>query len=70
MGTRVLLCFWDSGFRNTKPTPDQEYPKKCYHASTPTASTPPLTTTADDHRLVANAGLILPATLALYLGLP
>ena len=24
----------------------------------------------DDHRLVANAGLILPATLALYLGLP
>ena len=24
----------------------------------------------DDHRLVANAELILPATLALYLGLP
>ena len=24
----------------------------------------------DDHRLVNNAGLILPATLALYLGLP
>ena len=24
----------------------------------------------DDHRLVANAGLILPATLALHLGLP
>ena len=24
----------------------------------------------DDHRLVANAGLILPATLALRLGLP
>ena len=26
--------------------------------------------TFDDHRLVANAGLILPATLALHLGLP
>ena len=24
----------------------------------------------DDHRLLANAGLILPATLALHLGLP
>ena len=24
----------------------------------------------DDHRLVANAGLILPATLARHLGLP
>ena len=24
----------------------------------------------DDHRLVANAGLILPATLSLHLGLP
>ena len=24
----------------------------------------------DDHRLVSNAGLILPATLALHLGLP
>ena len=24
----------------------------------------------DDHRLVVNAGLILPATLALHLGLP
>ena len=27
-------------------------------------------TTFDDHRLVANAGLLLPATLALHLGLP
>ena len=26
--------------------------------------------TFDDHRLVANAGLILPATLARHLGLP
>ena len=26
--------------------------------------------TFDDHRLVANAGLLLPATLALHLGLP
>ena len=26
--------------------------------------------TFDDHRLVANAGLILPTTLALHLGLP
>ena len=30
----------------------------------------PSTTTFDDHRLVANAGLILPATLARRLGLP
>ena len=26
--------------------------------------------TFDDHRLVANAGLLLPATLARHLGLP
>ena len=26
--------------------------------------------TFDDHRLVANAGLILPVTLAMHLGLP
>ena len=35
-------------------------------ATTPTASKSPSTTT----RLVANAGLTLPATLALHLGLP
>ena len=31
---------------------------------------PRIHVTFDNHRLVANAELILPATLALYLGLP
>ena len=22
----MLLCFWDNGFRNTKPSPTQEHP--------------------------------------------
>ena len=53
----MLLCFGDNGFGNTKPTPDQEHPDR-------------IQVTFDDHRLVANAGLLLPATLALHLGLP
>ena len=53
----MLLCFGDNGFGNTKPTPDQEHPNR-------------IQITFDDHRLVANAGLLLPATLALHLGLP
>ena len=40
-------------------------PKRCYHATTPTASTSHSMTTA----WVANAGLILPVTLAHHLGL-
>ena len=46
--------------------PRKGAPNRCYHATTPTASVSPSTITA----LVANAGLILPATLALRLGLP
>ena len=53
----MLLCFGDNGFGITKPTPDQEHPNR-------------IQITFDDHRLVANAGLLLPATLALHLGLP
>ena len=53
----MLLCFGDNGFGNTKPTPDQEHPDR-------------IQISFDDHRLVVNAGLILPATLALHLGLP
>ena len=51
-----------------KTGPRKGAPNRCYHATTPTASKSP--STFDDHRLVANAGLILPATLALRLGLP
>ena len=49
-----------------KTGPRKGAPDRCYHVTTPTASKSPF----DDHRLVANAGLILPATLALRLGLP
>ena len=49
-----------------KTGPRKGAPDRCYHVTTPTASK----FAFDDHRLVANAGLILPATLALRLGLP
>ena len=48
-----------------KTGPRKGAPDRCYHVTTPT-----LQIAFDDHRLVANAGLILPATLALRLGLP
>ena len=47
-----------------KTGPRKGAPNRCYHATTPTASK----IAFDDHRLVNNAGLILPATLALHLG--
>ena len=49
-----------------KTGPRKGAPNRCYHATTPTG----IQIAFDDHRLVANAGLILPATLALRLGLP
>ena len=52
----MLLCFGDNDFCNTKPTSDQEHPDRIHVAF-------------DDHRLVANAGLLLPVTLAQHLGL-
>ena len=58
MGKKVLLCIWDNGFRDRKPTRNKEHPIYHVHIA------------FDDHRLVNNAGLILPATLALHLGLP
>ena len=45
--------------------PRKGAPNRCYHATTPTASKSRLTTP----RLVANAGLLLPVTLAHHLGL-
>ena len=61
----MLLCFGDNGFGNTKPTRNQE------HSIDATTGAPrPHQITFDDHRLVANAGLILPTTLARHLGLP
>ena len=48
-----------------KTGPRKGAPDRCYHVTTPIASQ----IAFDDHRQVANAGLILPATLALRLGL-
>ena len=59
----MLLCLWDNGFRDRKPTRNKEHPR-CYHADHPGRIA------FDDTRLVINAGLILPATLAWRLGLP
>ena len=61
----MLLCIWDNGFGKTKPTRNKEHPKDA------TDDHPDRIQIAfDDHRLVANAGLILPTTLARHLGLP
>ena len=49
-----------------KTSPRKGAPNRCYHAITLTG----IQIAFDDHGLVANAGLILPATLALRLGLP
>ena len=48
-----------------KTSQKQGAPDRCYHATTPGR----IRVSFDDHRLVANAGLLLPATLALRLGL-
>ena len=53
-------------FRDRKPTRNKEHP---IDATTPT-NPDRIRIAFDDHRLVNNAGLILPATLALHLGLP
>ena len=52
-------------FSRQKTGPKTGAPKRCYHATTPTASR----IAFDDTRLVANAGLLLPVTLAQHLGL-
>ena len=46
-----------------KTGPRKGAPNRCYHPDR-------ITVAFDDHRLVTNAGLVLPATLALHLGLP
>ena len=46
--------------------PKEGAPNRCYHANHPDR----IQIAFDDHRLVANAGLILPSTLAWHLGLP
>ena len=52
----MLPRFWDNRFWNRKPARNREHPDRIQIAF-------------DDHRLVANAGLILPATLARHPGL-
>ena len=61
----MLLCFWDNGFRDTKPTRNREHPTDATTCNHPDR----IQITFDDRRLVANAGLILPVTLAQHLGL-
>ena len=65
MGKKALLCIWDNGFRDRKTTPDQEHP-----IDATTQFPDGIHISFDDHRLVNNAGLILPDTLAQHLGLP
>ena len=60
----MLLCFGDNGLRDSKPTRSQEHPTD---ASTDHPDR--IQITFDDRRLVANAGLLLPVTLAQHLGL-
>ena len=48
-----------------KPARKQGAPNRCCHRTIPTV----IRILFDDHRLVANAGLLLPATLARHLGL-
>ena len=55
-GKKVFLCIWDNGFRERKPTRNKEHPDRIQIAF-------------DDHRLVNNPGLLLPATLAQRVGL-
>ena len=52
----MFLCIWDNGFRGRKPTRNKEHPDRIQIAF-------------DDHRLVNNPGLLLPATLAQRVGL-
>ena len=52
----MFLCIWDNGFRERKPTRNKEHPDRIQIAF-------------DDHRLVNNPGLLLPATLAQRVGL-
>ena len=52
----MLLCIWDNGFRERKPTRNKEHPDR-------------IQIPFDDNRLVNNAGLLLPATLAQHVGL-
>ena len=51
---------------DTKPSPKQERTQQTLPRNHPDR----IRIGFDDHRLVANAGLILPSTLALHLGLP
>ena len=60
----MLLCIRDNGFRERKPTRNKEHPPDA------TLEHPDRIQIAfDDHRLVNNAGLLLPATLAQRVGL-
>ena len=70
MGTvleEAIGCSSESGIMvlEQKPARKQGAPNRCCHRTNPTS----IRILFDDHRLVANAGLLLPATLARHLGL-
>ena len=60
-------CSSESGIMvlEQKPARKQGAPNRCCHRTNPDR----IRILFDDHRLVANAGLLLPATLARHLGL-
>ena len=62
----MLLSFGIMVSATQKPSPDQEHSIDATTCNHPER----IQITFDDRRLVANAELILPATLALHLGLP
>ena len=70
MGTALeeaIGCSSESGIMvlEQKPARKQGAPNRCRHRTIPDR----IRILFDDHRLVANAGLLLPATLARHLGL-
>ena len=58
----MIHCFWDNGLRDRKPTGNKDH-------LPPLKNPDHIQITFDDHRLVINAGLLLPAALAQRVGL-
>ena len=65
MGKKVLLCIWDNGFRERKPTRNKEHPTD----ATTGALRPHSNRLRRPPAGGNNAGLLLPATLAQHVGL-
>ena len=59
----VLPRFGDNGFLKQKTNPQRGALNRCYHSECPGR----IHVAFDDHRLVANTGLILPVTPAHHL---